>query len=136
MARFVYDLQMRWGDMDAFQHVNNVVYLRYLEQARVAMFFDAAKGTPSFEDAVVIARHEIEYLAPVVYHPEPLRFELWIEDVGGAAFTVRYEVFDNGRLAARAMSVVVGYDFNTGGARRLTESERAILAGYADEQAA
>ena len=90
---------MRWSDMDAYRHINNSAYLAYLEQARVAMFFYRHEG---FSDGTVISRHEIDYLRPIVYHPEPLRLELWIEKVGGARFTVRYEVFDAIRPVRRA----------------------------------
>lgn len=132
MARFVYDLQMRWGDMDAYKHVNNVVYLRYIEQARVAMFYDVAKGASTFDQGIVIANHEIQYLRPVVYHPEPLHFELWISKVGGASFAVSCEVFDNGKLAARGKTSCVRYDFANERPMRLTDAERALLAGFAD----
>ena len=119
---------MRWSDMDAYAHVNNASYLSYLEQARVAMFFDRYDG--SFSQGTIIARHEIDYLRPIVYHPEPLRLELWIEHVGGARFTVRYEVFDNGALAARASTICVTFDFETDRPRRITPEERSVLQTY------
>ncbi len=131
MARFVHEVHMRWSDMDAFRHVNNAAYLAYLEQARVAMFFFRHNG---FSDGTVISRHEIDYLHPIVYHPEPLRLELWSEKVGGARFTVRYEIFDGERLAARAATLCVTFDFDTDRPRRITDEERAILAGFADEK--
>jgi acyl-CoA thioester hydrolase len=121
---------MRWSDMDAYRHINNSAYLAYLEQARVAMFFDRHEG---FSSGTVIARHEIDYVRPVVYHPEPLRLELWIGEVRGASFTVHYEVFDNGRLAARAATSCVTFNFETDRPRRLTDEERDVLASFADE---
>lgn len=124
---------MRWSDMDAYRHINNSAYLQYLEQARVAMFFHRRDG---FNSGTVIARHEIDYLRPVVYQPEPLNLEMWIEDVRGAQFTVRYEVYDHGKLAARAATTCVTFDFATDRPRRLTHEERAILAGYADDSRA
>jgi acyl-CoA thioester hydrolase len=130
MARFVHEVHMRWSDMDAYRHINNSAYLAYLEQARVAMFFARHDG---FSSGTVIGRHEIDYLRPVVYHPQPLRLEMWIENVRGAQFTVRYEVFDDDRLAARAATVCVTFDFTRDRPRRLTEEERGVLAGYADE---
>ena len=130
MSRFVYDCHMRWGDMDAFAHVNNTAYVTYLEQARVAMFFD--RYDRSFANGTVIARHEIDYLRPVVYHPAPLRIELWVDDIRGASFQVRYEVFDGDRLAARAATRCVPFDFTTDRPRRLTADERAALAGFSD----
>ena len=132
MSRFVHEVHMRWSDMDAFRHINNSAYLAYLEQARVAMFFDRHE---SFSQGTVIARHEIDYLAPVVYHPQPLRLELWVDSVRGAAFTVHYEVFDGDRLAARARSLLVPFDFTIDRPRRLTAEERSVLAGYADDRA-
>ena len=130
MTRFVYDCHMRWGDMDAFAHVNNTAYVTYLEQARVAMFFDRYDG--SFAKGTVIARHEIDYLRPVVYHPQPLRLELWVDEVRGASFQVRYEVFDGPTLVTRAATRCVPFDFATDRPRRLTPEEREALAGFAD----
>jgi acyl-CoA thioester hydrolase len=131
MTRFVYDCHMRWGDMDAFAHVNNTAYVTYLEQARVAMFFDRYDG--SFAKGTVIARHEIDYLRPVVYHPQPLRIELWVDEVRGASFQVRYEVYDGSTLAARAATRCVPFDFTTDRPRRLIPEERVALAGFADD---
>jgi acyl-CoA thioester hydrolase len=130
MARFVHQVHMRWSDMDAYAHVNNTSYLSYLEQARVAMFFDRYDGT--FSQGTIIGRHEIDYLHPIVYHPEPLRLELWIEKIGGAKFTVRYEVFDHDRLVARAATTCVTFDFTTDRPRRITADERAVLESFED----
>jgi acyl-CoA thioester hydrolase len=129
MTRFVHDVHMRWSDMDAYRHVNNTAYLSYLEQARVAMFFHRNEG---FNAGTVISRHEIDYVRPIVYHPQPLRVEVWIEKVGGARFTVRYEIFDHDNLTARASTTCVTFDFTTDRPRRLTDEERGILAGFAD----
>jgi acyl-CoA thioester hydrolase len=135
MARFVHEVHMRWSDMDAYQHINNTAYLSYLESARVAMFFHRFEG---FSSGTVIARHEIDYLRPVVFHPEPLRLELWIDTVRAASFVVHYDVIDTavpgGRLAARAATTCVTVDFAADRPRRLTDEERAILAGFADDR--
>jgi acyl-CoA thioester hydrolase len=116
--------------MDAYRHVNNGTYLAYLEQARVGMFFDRHSG---FSEGTLISRHEIDYLRPIVYHPEPLRVEVWIEKVGGARFTVRYEIFDGDTLAARAVTSCVTFDFGTQTPRRLTDEERGILLAFRDD---
>ncbi len=134
MPRFVYECHMRWGDMDAYAHVNNTAYVTYLEQARVAMFYD--RYDSSFARGTVIARHEIDYLRPVAYHPQPLRIELWVDEVRGASFGVRYEVFDGARLVARAATRCVPFDFATDRPRRLTPAERELLAGFADQAGA
>lgn len=120
--------------MDAYGHVNNTAYLAYLEQARVSMFFDRYDST--FAGGTLVAHHEITYLKPVVYHPEPLRLELWVERIRGASFDVRYDVYDGSTLAAQAVTRLVTFDFSTERPRRLTKEEKAILLSYTDEPGA
>ncbi|GAB1689981.1 acyl-CoA thioesterase [Krasilnikovia sp. M28-CT-15] len=129
--RFVYDAAVRWSDLDAYGHVNNARFLTLYEEARVAMFFTAARsrGFTSFEEGIVIARHEIDYLRPVDYG-EPVRVEMWVSQLRAAAFTVSYELFDADVLASRAKSVCVPYDLKNGHPRRLTSQEREFLAPY------
>jgi acyl-CoA thioester hydrolase len=122
---------MRWSDMDAYGHVNNTAYLAYLEQARVSMFFDRYDG--SFSAGTVVKHHEITYLRPVVYHPEPLRLELWVDQIRAASFRVQYDVYDRDTVAAQAATRLVTFDFTTDRPRRITPAEHDILAGFADE---
>jgi acyl-CoA thioester hydrolase len=131
VARFVARCAMRWSDMDAYGHVNNAAYLAYLEQARVSMFFD--RYDSSFAGGTVVAHHEITYLHPVIYHPEPLRLELWVAQIRAASFRVCYDVYDQQTLAATAATSLVTFDFATDRPRRLTPDERAILLDYLDE---
>src|SRR4051812_35522541 len=117
--------------MDAYGHVNNARFLTLYEEARVAMFFEGARkhGLGSFEEGIVIARHEIDYLRPV-NHGDPVRVEKWISQLRAASFTVSYELFDADVLASRAKSVCVPYNLVQGHARRLTEVEREFLTPY------
>jgi acyl-CoA thioester hydrolase len=133
MARFIARCAMRWSDMDAYGHVNNTAYLAYLEQARVSMFFD--RYDSSFAGGTVVAHHEITYLRPVVYHPEPLRLELWVDQIRAASFRVCYDVYDGETLAANAATNLVTFDFTTDRPRRLTKVERDLLASFTDETA-
>jgi len=122
---------VRWSDMDAYGHVNNARFLTLYEEARVAMFFvDArAKGLTSFEDGIVISRHEVDYLRPVDYG-DAVRIELWISELRAASFTVDYELFDGDVLASRARSVCVPYNLAEQFPRRLTTRERDFLKPY------
>nr|WP_229799300.1 thioesterase family protein [Couchioplanes caeruleus] len=128
---------MRWSDMDAYGHVNNARFLTLYEEARVAMFFVGARaqGLTSFEDGIVISRHEIDYLRPVDYG-DSVRIELWVSELRVAAFTVSYELFDGDVLASRARSVCVPYNLAEGFPRRLTAEERAFLEPYREVSAA
>lgn len=139
MARHVYRCPLRWSDMDAFQHVNNVVFLRYLEEARIAFMFDeeAQAAGVSFAGGVVTARHEIDYLRPLVFRMEPVLVETWVNGLGAASIRLGYEVkdADSDEVYVRATSVLVPYDVDEQRPRRLTEAERDFLKGYLDERA-
>jgi acyl-CoA thioester hydrolase len=119
--------------MDAYQHVNNVVYLRYLEEARVDwMFTHAAEaGVEGFATfGTVVAKHEIEYRRPLVYRPEPVRVEVWVTGIAAAKFTVAYEVCDDDAVYATASSVLVPFDIEGGHLRRLSQLEKEYLTAY------
>ncbi|MEZ0107835.1 acyl-CoA thioester hydrolase [Catenulispora sp. EB89] len=131
--RHVYLCPLRWSDMDAYQHVNNVVYLRYLEEARVDWMFRRASeaGVKGFETfGTVVAKHEIEYRRPLVYRPEPVRVEVWVTDIRAAKFTVAYEVRDDEGVYATASSVLVPFDIAGNHLRRLSPVEKDYLAEY------
>lgn len=118
--------------MDAFQHVNNVAYLRYLEEARVDWMFNegAAAGAESFAAGTVVVRHEIDYKRPLTYRPEPILVETWVTRIGNASFDVSYEVKDDTYVYATATSVLVPYDLAAGRPRRISEAERSYLEGF------
>jgi len=128
VARFVYRCPVRWSDLDAYGHVNNARFLTLYEEARVALFFVGAreKGLTSFEEGIVIARHEVDYLRPVDYG-DAVRIEMWIDEIRASRIGVRYELFDDGVVASRARSVAVPFDLARQRPRRLTEAERAFL---------
>jgi acyl-CoA thioester hydrolase len=120
--------------MDAYGHVNNVVFLTYLEEARVDMLFvhagnDAA--TEKLASGIVVARHEIDYKAPLVFRPQPVPIEVWVEKLGNASFTLGYEVKDDdGTVYVRAASVMVPYDVQAGRPRRVSDVEREALQRF------
>ena len=122
MARFVHRVHMRWSDMDAYRHINNSAYLAYLEQARVAMFFDrhdgilrAARDRPPRDRLSAAGRLPPGAAAAgIVGRRGPRRL-----------VHRHYEVFDGDVLAARAATICVPFNFEHRSARRLTDEERA-----------
>jgi acyl-CoA thioester hydrolase len=124
--------------MDAYGHVNNVQYLQLLEEARVAMLFVEPKTADvlTLDGQLVVVRHEIDYVAPLVYRPEPIAIETWVTRIGGASFTVAYEVKDDGHVYARARTVLAAIDKGTGRARRLSAEERGWIEGYHEPEPA
>jgi acyl-CoA thioester hydrolase len=125
--------------MDAFGHVNNVVFLRYLEEARIDFMFRLAPGdgSPSFSGGSVVARHEIDYKLPLVHRHEPVTVESWVTKINAASLTIAYEVKDDEGATpvyVRASTVVVPYDLAAGRPRRITEEERSFLMKYLDDE--
>jgi len=118
--------------MDALGHVNNGRYVDYLQDARVDFLFRTAKelGADDLETGLLVARHEVQYRAPLVYRPEPVRIELWISEIKAASFTVDYEILD---LAPRTLYVeartrLVPFDFAANRLRRISPVEKAALS--------
>ncbi|WP_256841208.1 acyl-CoA thioesterase [Ornithinimicrobium cryptoxanthini] len=124
------EVAVRWSDMDAYGHVNNVQYLRYLEEARVYAFHEwFGQERSLLEDGVLVARTEIDYLAPMTFNYEPALVTLWCSRISGAAFDIAYVVGQRGSnlTFARAESTLVTYELSKGRPRRIAEHERAAM---------
>lgn len=134
---------LRWSDMDAYGHVNNVMFLRLLEEARLVAFTEGVlpgEGLPT--TALLVSRSEIEYLEPLLYRPAPIAIDLWTTRIGAADFDMSYEVLDGseepgdgggtGRVFARAETNLVAFDLPTARPRRITAQERARLEDWND----
>jgi len=134
MSRFIHQAALRWSDMDAYGHVNNARFLTLYEEARVALFFIGAReqGLGSFEEGIVIARHEVDYLRPVDYG-DAVRIEMWVDEVRPSRFTIAYELFDGALVASRARSVCVPYNLTQSFPRRISDAERAFLDQWRPE---
>lgn len=126
---------MRWSDMDAYGHVNNVVFLTYLEESRVDMLFalDAEYGGKALAEGVLVAHHEIDYKRPLVYHPRGVDIEMWVGYIKGASFQIRYEIRDETTVFALAASVLVPYDLDVKRPRRVSPEERSFLEKYLED---
>ncbi|MCS3842667.1 thioesterase family protein [Microbacterium sp. AK031] len=145
-ARLHVPIHLRWGDLDAFNHVNNTSMLKLLEEARVRAFWKAEEGESAPPTAVLnsgveagtltlIARQEIEYLAPVPYQRRPLEVQMWFGKLGGSSLEVCYEVFNDPEserrvLYARSTAVIVLVDAGTGRPTRITSEMRDAWAPY------
>lgn len=125
------EMTVRWRDLDAFGHVNNAVYLTYLEAARVELWRSRMDGRDARDIPFVVARVEIDYRSAVELG-ETVRVELACESIGRRSFTLRYRVLADGRLAAEARSVQVTVD-RTGRTIPVPEPLRKVLARIVPE---
>src|SRR3954447_12099836 len=82
--------------MDMLQHVNNVTYVDYLQEARIDMFTSHPefRGGEELGEGVVVVRHELEFRAPLTFRSRPVLVDSWITEIRAASFTMAYEVYD------------------------------------------
>ncbi len=129
---------LRWSDMDAYGHVNNVQFLRLLEDARVTGFEQwFGRDKALLDEGVLVTRHEIEYIAPLTFRHAPIAVDMWCTKVGGAGFDLGYDVRDPDGVGAghyaRAETGLVVYDFPASSPRRIRPDEREILQAHLGE---
>ncbi len=124
---FVHRERVRFRDLDAMGHVNNAVYLSYLEQARTE-FVLSLGAAPSIDDfPLILARTEIDFR-------EPIRFGDTVEvgvragRLGTKSFDLEYELRVADRVVAEARSVQVFYDYERGSPAELPSDWKERLA--------
>ncbi|MDQ0261653.1 thioesterase family protein [Sinomonas atrocyanea] len=144
-SAYRFPLQLRFGDVDSYGHVNNVRFLQFLEDARVHWLreplrsADREDGPQTLADLVteenftLVGRHEIEYLAPLLYRREPVAVDLWVTRVGGSSFDLGYAVVDpaDGAVCANCSTSMVLVSRSTGRPVRLPEAMRSEFAHFA-----
>lgn len=125
---FSHRLEVRFRDCDAMGHVNNAVYLTYLEQARFAHWRSIGRFGPRQDvPNVILARAEIDFRRPVRYG-DLLEIRIGVAAVGRTSFTYEYEIVgEDGNIVATAKSVLVMYDYQAATPVPIPEEMRALL---------
>ncbi len=119
--RFTNKQYVRWGDLDAFGHVNNATYLIYAQEARFAW---------SKMIAMVVARAEVDFVAPIYTGDIYIDVEIWVNKIGTSSFGVTYEMKYENELLAVVKTVQVTVSMDTKKSRPLTDAEREFLNKY------
>lgn len=120
-------IAIRWRDMDAYGHVNNAVYLTYLEEARDA-WVQQVLGKVGDTWHFVLARVAIDYRQELTQDDDRILVRCSLASFGRASIRTREEIVrHDGSLSALAESVIVPRDPATLRSRPLTEDERVAL---------
>ena len=120
-------IEIRWRDQDAYGHVNNAVYLTYLEEVRDE-WLERALGEAGDAWGYVTARVAIDFRRELRQDDDAVVARLWLTRIGTSSLTTREEIVTAaGELAAEAEAVLVARDPETGRSRPLSEPERAAL---------
>ena len=131
------DITVAWADMDALQHVNNVVYLRYFEIARIDFLnklnlFDTIKPGGI---GPVISENAVRYKRPVTF-PDTLTVGVTISDIKTDRFVMNYSILSHAQnaITTTGTSKVVMFDFKTGAKAPITEPLLSALVKYAQDE--
>ena len=116
---------MRWGDLDAFGHVNNATYLIYAQEARFAW---------SKMIEMVVARAEVDFIAPIYTGDIYIDVEIWVNKIGNSSFGVTYEMKNGQELLARIKTVQVTVSLETKKSRPINDAERDFLTKYLEDE--
>lgn len=105
----VFEQRVAWGDMDAFGHVNNVIYYRYIESARL-YYLDHLKILQQ-DVLTVIASNQCKYIRPVVY-PDILKIGVRVEELRNSAMRMHYLIYSEAQqmVVVEADAVIVCVD--------------------------
>jgi len=127
----VVDIPVAWGEMDAFGHVNNTVYFRYFETARIA-YFEALgymKATEATGVGPILAHADCRFRLPLEY-PDRVRVGARADQVTGSGFLMHYRAVSerHGKVAAEGTGRIVSFDYRQGGKSPL---QRAIAEAIA-----
>ena len=131
------EMQVRWSDVDLFGHVNNAAFLRYLDDARFSLF--PAMGVDELgamtASLLVVVKHEIDYVSPLTFRPDPFAVEVWVSRIGHSSVDFAYEIVDAMEAATvhlRARSRMVQLDQATHAPRAFSTAERAAFESYVE----
>jgi acyl-CoA thioester hydrolase len=122
-------IPIRWGDMDAMGHVNNTVYFRFMEQARIRWFERLVPEEDAWQSTgIVIANASCNYRRAITY-PGTVEVKLYVGAPGGASVPTTYElrVDADPEPYADGAAVVVFIDMRTQKSRRIPQAIRARL---------
>ncbi|MBS0213272.1 MAG: acyl-CoA thioesterase [Proteobacteria bacterium] len=117
------ELAVRWRDLDAFNHVNNALYLRYLEEARLRWLLTLDGPWMDAHIAPVVAQALVNFKRPIGW-PEDVAVELFADRVGNSSLTLGHRVVaakDPALLYADGHVVMVWFDKRSGGSAPLPE---------------
>ena len=114
MAILTVPVHLRWGDMDVFEHINNVAYIGYLEDARVSLLANAGFAPELDGIRQFVVRHEIDYLKPLTFRAEPMQMQVWIESIGNSSYVIGYCLLDEEAEYMRAKTTMVCMKMESG----------------------
>ena len=125
----------RFSDLDPLGHVNNVIYLDYLQEARVGLIEDVSLVFGRGYSQIVVD-HNLRYVKPLGYAREPLRIDLWVSRLGRSSYDINVIHDENGVVAATAVTKLAVIDAESGRPIRIPQEVLDQLGDYVVERGA
>ena len=124
-----YQQPVAWGDMDALGHVNNVIYYRYIESARIHYF--KQMDLFSHKISMVISKSSCHYLSPVIY-PDTLIIGARVEEIRSSAMRMSYALYSEsqGHIVATGEAVMVCLDLKTQQKTQIPVSLKQLILDF------
>jgi len=124
----VTEIDVRFRDLDPMEHVNNAIYVTYVEQARAEWYEDVI-GITLGEADTVLAHLEVDYVEPIELGGT-VEARMWTGDLGESSIPMSYELRVDGDLVAAAETVQVTFDRDTGESVPIPEAWRERIAAF------
>ena len=130
MQTFTLDIPLRWGDMDAMGHLNNTLYFRLLEEARIQWLSSLALPTHGATQGPILAHIACDFLRPMMY-PNTTRVIQTVTKLGRSSLNHACTIetlAEPGVIYAKSTSVIVWMDYVAGASCPWPDSVRSLIA--------
>ena len=130
---FIINLKVDWGDMDALQHVNNIVYFKYFQTARIA-YFEKINSGDLFEESrisTILGSTQCKFIYPLFY-PDTISVGARVDSMADQYFTMKYAVMSQNhqRLVAIGDAKVVAFDYVNNTKASIPDEARNKIIGF------
>lgn len=112
MPAFTIPIDVRFNDVDGMGHVNNALYLTYLEHCRMRFFTEVAGSKSERDFPFILAHAALDYKSPIKMNAQP-QVKMWTSRIGGKSWDFDYEIKDrkSAVVYATGKTVQVAYDY-------------------------
>lgn len=122
------EIAIRWGDLDAYNHVNNTLYLRYMEEARIQLLLQMGYSLDDPKQGPVVINLQCSFLHPVTY-PDNLSIECFAVEPGNSSFMTYYRLHSQkqNKLVCEGSAKIVWIDKTTNRSIALPAKLRKLI---------
>lgn len=129
MSKHQVEIEVRWGDMDAYGHVNNTLFFRYFETARLRYFEDLLKNNDIAMPTVVLAEMSCRFLQPLVY-PATIVVGCRVSRLGSSSFDLKSDIYEGDNLCASSKATLVWVNPKTHRPEQIPANIRQVISHY------